>query len=74
MSRVPNKVSAQKNVNEKFKLTKYGGRFTMNVKRTKSNGKMTEAAINIASTGLPLVGLSIIKPQRKPQEECDSES
>jgi hypothetical protein len=48
--------------------------FTINVSRTKSKGKTTEAAINMASTGLPFVGFSIMKPHRNPHEECESES
>jgi len=48
--------------------------FTINVSITKSKGKTIDAAINIVSTGLPLVGFSIMKPHCNPHEECDSES
>jgi hypothetical protein len=48
--------------------------FTINVRRKKSRGNKLEAAIRMASTGLPRVGFSIINPHRKPQEECERES
>jgi hypothetical protein len=52
----------------------HSSRVTMKVRRTKSKGKTMEAASNIASTGLPLVGLSIMKPHFNPHDECDRES
>jgi hypothetical protein len=48
--------------------------FTINVSMTKSKGKTIQAAINIVSTGLPLVGFSVMKPHCSPHDECDSES
>jgi hypothetical protein len=56
------------------KLEGRGGGVTISVSSTKSKGNTTDAAINIASTGLPRVGLSIMKPQRRPQDDSDSAS